>query len=1028
MGSPPSTALEQLRVENQRLRARIATLEARSDQAPLTAPYGPPIWFDAVSDAIFVTDAERQIQHWNRAAEQIYGWSCAEVLGRSITEIIPAVRYLDDDAATVMHHLRQEGVWRGVVVQHARDGRELIMESATQALNDDQGALCGYIGVNRDVTTRVEAQQAAQRAAARLQVLADASHAFAEAGADTQVVLEQIARIIADALVAGCVIRLRADDGPWFDTVTVYDRDPARQTVVADHVLRTRISLDGPNPVAVVARSGQALLMPRIDLEAVRATVAPALWSALALVQAHSGMIAPLRAHGQILGVLSFARYAPAQPAFSQDDLTLAQELADRAALAIHNARLYQDVQAAQQAAAEALARLDALITSTPTGIGYLDRDLRYQLVNPALALINGRAPADHLGRTPADLIPGLAPRLEPIIRQVLATGAAVRDLQLHGKPRPRGEVARDWLISYFPVSGPAGATVGIGVTVTDITKSKQVERALQASAAKLLAAMDSMTDAVCILDSDGHFVELNEAFASFHRFPNKAACAKTLAAYPALLDIFLPTGVLVPLEQWPVPRALRGETATSAEYTLHRKDTGETWAGSYSFAPMRDPGGAIVGAVVVGRDISQRKAAEAQIQAALAAEQVARLAAEVASTRMARLQAITADLAGALTWERVLAVITGYSIIETTAADVVVALLEPGGQQLRCVSWSGRSAEELVALPSLLLSAPRPMSAAVRHHVSIWLGSRDEAEARFPGFGAVMAHYGTYAHATLPLFGADHILGAISFSYPAPTVFSPEERAFMQALAQQCAQALDRAQLYNETLEVRGRLHLLSQRLLETQEQERRHIARELHDEIGQALGALKINLHLLGAQPGVGGGTARLDESLTMVDVLIQQVRALSLELRPSVLDDLGLSAALVWYCDRLQQRSGFLVAFADGLGDVPVSPLVATTCFRIAQEALTNVARHAHARRVTVTLSRQEETLALGVCDDGVGFDVRDGRARAVAGASLGLISMAERAEWAGGWMDISSAPGDGTEVWAWLPLDIALAAAV
>ena len=235
------------------------------------------------------------------------------------------------------------------------------------------------------------------------------------------------------------------------------------------------------------------------------------------------------------------------------------------------------------------------------------------------------------------------------------------------------------------------------------------------------------------------------------------------------------------------------------------------------------------------------------------------------------------------------------------------------------------------------------------------------------------------------------------------------------------------RVWLYDEMFAAHRRLQQISQQLLVAQEQGRHHIARELHDEIGQALGALKINLYMLGTWPGTSANTARLAESLHIVDVLIQQVRTLSLDLHPAMLDDLGLVATLMWYLDRFQQRTGLALAFADRLGVVPMSPLVATACFRIAQEALTNVARHAQAQRMTVTLSRQEEMFALSVCDDGIGFDVQDQRAKAGAGASLGLISIAERAERAGGWVDISSSPGNGAEVWAWFPLDVASAVA-
>jgi PAS domain S-box-containing protein len=148
-------------------------------------------------------------------------------------------------------------------------------------------------------------------------------------------------------------------------------------------------------------------------------------------------------------------------------------------------------------------------------------------------------------------------------------------------------------------------------MTMIDITERKRVDLALRESEAKLQSALSSMTDAVFISNTEGRFVEFNDAFATFHKFRTKAECAKPLADYPAFLEVFLPNGDLVPLEQWGVPRALRGETVTNAEYTLRRKDTGETWVGSFSFAPIRDRADLITGSVVVGRDITEHKRVE---------------------------------------------------------------------------------------------------------------------------------------------------------------------------------------------------------------------------------------------------------------------------------------------------------------------------------------------------------------------------------------------------------------------------------
>ena len=130
----------------------------------------------------------------------------------------------------------------------------------------------------------------------------------------------------------------------------------------------------------------------------------------------------------------------------------------------------------------------------------------------------------------------------------------------------------------------------------------------LQEHQAKLEAALASMTDAVFTYDTQGNFIDFNDAFATFYKFKNKDECFKIFAEYPDILDVFMADGTPVPVDMWAVHRALRGEKETDIEYTLRRKDTGETWIGSYSFAPIHDKDGAIVGSVVIARDITERK------------------------------------------------------------------------------------------------------------------------------------------------------------------------------------------------------------------------------------------------------------------------------------------------------------------------------------------------------------------------------------------------------------------------------------
>ena len=172
--------------------------------------------------------------------------------------------------------------------------------------------------------------------------------------------------------------------------------------------------------------------------------------------------------------------------------------------------------------------------------------------------------------------------------------------------------------ISHLSIAGHPLYTV----ILRDITERKQAEEALRAGASKLQAALSSMSDAVCISDTEGRFVEFNDAFASFHRFAGKSACRRKVAEYPEILDVRMPNGDPAPLEQWAVSRALGGEAATNVEYRLRRKDTGESWIGSYSFAPMCSKDGTIVGAVVTSRDVTALREVQEDLESSHVAMQ----------------------------------------------------------------------------------------------------------------------------------------------------------------------------------------------------------------------------------------------------------------------------------------------------------------------------------------------------------------------------------------------------------------------
>ncbi|MHB8725500.1 MAG: PAS domain-containing protein [Casimicrobiaceae bacterium] len=207
-----------------------------------------------------------------------------------------------------------------------------------------------------------------------------------------------------------------------------------------------------------------------------------------------------------------------------------------------------------------------------------------------------------------------------------------------------------------------------------------------------------------------------------------------------------------------------------------------------------------------------------------------------------------------------------------------------------------------------------------------------------------------------------------------------------------------------------------LSLRLLEAQESERRAVARELHDEVGGALTAVKLNLQMLHRKSAGDAHEAALVDGLALVDDMLKMIRSRSLDLRPVVLDDLGLVPALKWYCERQAARSGVPIEVAFGPVDLKPVPQLESACFRIVQEAVTNALRHSGARHLSVVLRRSDGSVTLEVADDGSGFDVAAARERGRKGASTGLLSMEERAQLLGGEFSIDSAPGAGTRVTA------------
>jgi two-component system sensor histidine kinase UhpB len=212
--------------------------------------------------------------------------------------------------------------------------------------------------------------------------------------------------------------------------------------------------------------------------------------------------------------------------------------------------------------------------------------------------------------------------------------------------------------------------------------------------------------------------------------------------------------------------------------------------------------------------------------------------------------------------------------------------------------------------------------------------------------------------------------------------------------------------------------LHGLTRRLVRAEEAERKRIARELHDRVGQALSALNINLDIVLRSDALAPALRqRLVDSVSLVDSTLQSIEGVMADLRPPLLDEYGLAAALAWHAEEFSRRTGIRVTVDDEAAEAVRSLRLeaALALFRIAQEALNNVLKHAHAAAVRIEVVLAGADVVLTVHDDGAGFDPSN-----VARGRLGMTTMRERAEAAGGRLEIASAAGRGTRVVATVPI--------
>jgi PAS domain S-box-containing protein len=452
-------------------------------------------------------------------------------------------------------------------------------------------------------------------------------------------------------------------------------------------------------------------------------------------------------------------------------------------------------------------------------------------------------------------------------------------------------------------------------------------------------------------------------------------------------------------------------------ELTNRRKD-GRLYVEEQTIAPVLNEQREITHFVAVKQDVTERKQAEDRLerynQDLLALSKAERAQRQLAETLTAANQALTQSL----NLETVLETLLDFvaRLVPYDSANVMLLEAESrlavrvtrgyerwsNPEWVRAITFDAQTTPVLNTLLTTRCSAlvpdtrlePSWQTPPGVEHVRSWLG--------------------------VPLTAGGNVIGLYSLDKTEPGFFTTEHVRMAEMLVGQAAVAIQNAWLFEQVRAGRERLQSLSRRLVEVQEAERLYVARELHDEAGQSLTSLLFKLGQLEQQTTDPRQADQLAELKQMTNSVLESLHRLAMDLRPASLDHLGLVPALLQYVKAIGDRFGIIAQFkAVGIESERLAADVETALYRIVQEALTNIVRHAHAARADVLMERRGDRVIVVIEDDGLGFDAD--AARFAQQGHLGLVGMQERAEMLGGSLVIESAVGTGTTVVVEVPYD-------
>jgi len=956
--------------ERRRVEQRLRESEARFRDVAMS-----------ISDWVWEVDAEGRYTYCSERVVDVLGYAAEELLGRT-----PFETMLPGEVARVERMFAEVVADKRPIVDLenrnvTKDGREIVLLTNGVPILDEAGSLLGYRGVDKDITERKKAEQEAQHRAQNLAAISQMAIRLSSVplGADLlQVVVDE----------------LKSVTGACAASISTYDEE--------DQVLATRrVSVES----SALERANELLgedfvqLRAPLDEEMRQRMLAEAVTTVKSLSEVTFGLIAqPVAAGirkafdlGEFVGLslqyrdelLGYAVIAmrEGQQVPSED---LMRTLAHVIAVSLRRRR-------AEDALRESERRLDRMLQTMVEGmvVVNLDGEITYanqaaqHILDVRLDNIRGRYYSGRVWRQvddqgqpfPLDQMP---------LTIALREEREVKDLEL-GIVAPDEEVK--WLsVNAAPLTDDRGQLYGAVASFRDITESKRAEEVLRQSEETARALLDASASLTVLLDAQGIVLAANERVARELGVSREALIGSDVFAHlsPELVDSRRPYFRKVVQTGEPVrfQDELDGLVFDNIAY------------------PVFDARGRVIRVAAFIRDITEQVRAEDAIRQR--------------NLELAVLYEVSRAVSSSLDLRETLHLITEQTTRLLDVAATSLILCDEAGGDLWFAAGSGVGADFVLGQR---LEMGQGIAGWVAQHGEPALVLNVDHDPRWFSKFDAQSNFSTHSILCVPLKSKGRIIGALEAINKQMGLFDQEDLWLLSSLAAPAATAIENARLFEQVRSGREQLQNLSRRLVEVQEAERSHIARELHDETGQALSSLLLGLGLLEREADQPEAVvARAVELEELTDEMMDNLHRLAMNLRPATLDHLGLVAALEQYVESFVRQYGVQVQFETvGLGEKRLASPVETSLYRIVQEAMTNVIRHAQASHVDVLVERRDDRVVALIEDDGVGFDVQE----ALRTGRLGLFGMRERAEMLGGSLVIESKLGTGTTVLVEVP---------